>query len=194
MVDFLPMDVKKLKTNSEEDCPRAAEHLVLHRHWRSVVLWFILFGLVSFYGIPISKEFPETVLHQNVDLFGFSFVLHLPILLLVAILVIARPLFLLFDCKYEVKCHHISATTGILSFNKRHFEMPLENARGVEVKQNLWERILFVGTVLVGSAMTDVPEVELHGVADPEGIATIIRSRMDRSIKERKGQERSGGF
>ena len=56
---------------------------------------------------------------------------------------------------------------------------------GVRFQQNLLERALNVGTVLVWTASADRPEVVMKGVRDPDVITRIIQQRIDEIIMQR---------
>ena len=54
----------------------------------------------------------------------------------------------------------------------------------MEPNQTIWERLFGIGSVLIGSAMTQDVEVVMGGVANPRAIQLLICSERDRKLKE----------
>ena len=54
--------------------------------------------------------------------------------------------------------------------------MELRHIRGMNVRQNVWERLLGVGTVELVSVADAGAEVVLQGIADPTEVKEKIRS------------------
>ena len=67
--------------------------------------------------------------------------------------------------RYEVTKTYVLARYGI--FTRETPKITFAHVRSTRVEQALWERILGVGTVRVGTGATDGHEVTLYHVADP---------------------------
>ena len=63
---------------------------------------------------------------------------------------------------------------GLLS--RREIGMRLDRVQAVEVRQNLFERILGYGTIMIGSSATSSYEIAFSRAGHPESIAAQIRS------------------
>ena len=87
------------------------------------------------------------------------------------------PLFVLlwkrFSLRLVVTDHAVSLEEGILSTTST--EVLLRNIRTVEIRRSLMDRILGVGTLLVGASATEGYEIVVPGIPDPEGVRGILR-------------------
>lgn len=164
-----------------DSCDSSHQHLLIHRSWRSVLPGLLLFALVSLVAVPISNDFPILLLNFDLSTFGLAYQLSMPILGLISAVLLARPLFLMYDCFHEVRCHHLRTISGRCSLRKNRIEIAFEDLRGVRVQQSILERLLGVGTIMIGTSITDTPEVRLHGIANPAYYANLIMEFMDRT-------------
>ena len=96
----------------------------------------------------------------------------------------AKILIHIYDAKFIIDEHGVEAQIGLVSLNLRQPRLRWEDIRGVEPNQTIWERILGIGTVLVGSAMTQEVEVQMSGVANPRAIQLLIGGERDRRLRE----------
>ena len=71
----------------------------------------------------------------------------------------------------------------IIDIFMNDIRLDFENIRGVEVDQNLLQRILGVGDVLVGSSMHADVEMTMAGVRHPEKYREIIEKRIHSYFK-----------
>lgn len=164
-----------------ETCDSSHKHTSIHRSWRSVLPGLLLFIVVSIASVPISNEYPILLLDFDLSLFGLPYRVSMPILGLISAVLLARPLFLMYDCYHQVRCHHLRTISGRCSLRKNSVEIAYEDLRGVRVQQSLLERILGVGTIMIGTSITDQPKVRLHGIGNPSFYANIIMEFMDRT-------------
>lgn len=77
--------------------------------------------------------------------------------------------------RYEVTQTYVLARYGIVS--RETPKISFANVRSTRVEQALWERILGVGTVRVGTGATDGHEVNLHHVANPPRLEKELQRR-----------------
>ena len=93
---------------------------------------------------------------------------------------LARVLIHIYDSRYIIDERGIEGQLGLVSFTLRQPRLRFEDIRGVEPNQNIWERFLNIGSVLIGSAMKDDVEITMRGVADPRAIQQLISAERDR--------------
>ena len=77
--------------------------------------------------------------------------------------------------RYEVTQTYVLARYGI--FSRETPKITFAHVRSTRVEQALWERILGVGTVRVGTGATDGHEVNLYHVADPPRLEKELQRR-----------------
>jgi|GEM_PF-6123335 len=68
------------------------------------------------------------------------------------------------------------ANMGVYQWERRDIDIPFEHIAGVSIEQNIIERILNFGTILIGTSATGDVEVSLHGVPNPKHYAQILDS------------------
>lgn len=158
------------------------EALRIKRSWWSVIPNFILAVVAVIVIRHLSQVSSLPSLDIKVPLGGTDWLLHLPIYLLVGLVLIARPLFLMRDTIHLLGQHHLYSEFGRMSLNREHIEIAFEEMLGVRFRQNLLERILDVGTILIWTASADRPEIVMRGVRDPARVVHIIRDRIDSVI------------
>ncbi len=161
--------------------------VVIYRHWRSVV--FQILGAIIISGIVFRLSLAN-------DFYGFdlqiteNYTVTFPFFLVILLALLIRPVILIFDDRNEIGEHHIRAYSGLCSWKRKFSEIAYENVKGVEVDQNIVERILDVGDVKVWTAISGTPEVVMEGVDNPNRVAAIIRKQLDETKQiERELQE-----
>lgn len=122
--------------------------------------------------------------------------LHLPWLTLVPAYLLGIVLWHIYNSKFIIDERGVEAQVGLVSFNLRQPRLRYEDIRGIEPRQNLWERIFGIGTVLIGSAMTNDVEIEMKGVANPRGIQLLIGGEREKRMRLLQGSDtqNSGRF
>lgn len=63
---------------------------------------------------------------------------------------------------------------GILSINQS--EVRVADIRGVNLQRGLWQRVIGVGDITIGTAATDGAEIVMLGVGDPNQVVAAINS------------------
>ncbi|MCB9030143.1 MAG: PH domain-containing protein [Deltaproteobacteria bacterium] len=141
-------------------------------------------GIVIFFGLFISmfyfnREYPDTIQHiplQLGDMLYFD--ISLPLFGILPILSFAYVAHRLLDDKYVIDQDSLREISGLLSFNKKDMRIQFENIRGIEIDRNLYERLVNVGDLKVGSAMHEGIEAHLAGIRNPSKYRDIILERM----------------
>ena len=153
--------------------------------WRSQFFQLIGYFVVCLVVVWISIKVPGTVIKGPLfPLFGTTLYLHLPLLVLIPGLVLGKILIYIYDSKYVIDERGVEAQIGLVSLSLRQPRLRYEDIRGVEPNQTIWERLFGIGSVLIGSAMTQDVEVVMGGVANPRAIQLLICSERDRKLKE----------
>jgi uncharacterized membrane protein YdbT with pleckstrin-like domain len=60
-------------------------------------------------------------------------------------------------------------------FSRRRRELELADIRSVEIDRRFWQRLFGLGTVVVASAASADATIRLEDIADPEGVADMLR-------------------
>ncbi len=153
--------------------------------WRSQLMYISLFLILCILTVVVSRYVPALVVAGSLFSIGnTTLYLYLPILTLIPGAVLGKILINMYDAKYIIDDHGVEAQIGLVSFNLRQPKLRWEDIRGVEPNQTIWERLFGIGSVLIGSAMTQDVEVVMAGVANPRAIQLLISSERDRKLKE----------
>ncbi|HMO19059.1 MAG TPA: PH domain-containing protein [Oligoflexia bacterium] len=156
--------------------------------WRSQLFNLLWFSVSSIIAIWISRYMPDYFIIPG-ELFSTSstkYMLHLPYAVLVPAFFLGRTLINIYNAKYIIDETGIEAQVGLVSLTLRQPRLRWEDIRGVEPKQTIWERMLGIGTVAIGSAMTQDTEVVMEGVANPRAIQLLINSEQSKRMAELK--------
>lgn len=156
--------------------------------WRSQLGSLFLFAITSIVVVILSNteligEF--TVLPGKLfEIGGTTYFLHLPLLVFIPSYVLVRILFSVYNSRYIIDASGVEAQVGLVSLYLRQPRLRYEDIRGVEPEQSLVERILGIGRVLVGSAMTADVEIVMEGVSNPRAIQLLINRERDNSLHQ----------
>lgn len=153
--------------------------------WRSQLVNLCMFFILSVIAIVVSKYVPLLTIKGSLfSLWGRTYYLHLPVLTLFPAAMLGKILINIYDAKYIIDERGVEAQIGLVSLQLRQPRLRWEDIRGVEPNQTIWERLLGIGTVLVGSAMTQDVEIVMAGVANPRAIQLLIGAERDRRLKQ----------
>lgn len=156
--------------------------------WRSQIINLLWFFLSSGMTIWVSRYIPKWVVMSG-ELFtteSTRYELHLPLLVLVPGFFLSKILITIYNSVYTIDETGIEAQVGLVSFNLRQPKLRWEDIRGIEPSQNIWERVLNIGTVKIGSAMTQEAEIVMEGVGNPKGIQLLVNSERAKRLEEMK--------
>ena len=171
-------------TTCQRECPNKDAHVAFGRSVYSIIPSLLLFGAISLLAVFLSRQFPWTLLIFDISVLGRTFTFTMPLLALLSAISLARPIALLYNDHHEIQCHHVVSIFGILSLNKKIVRLPYETLQGVHIRQNLWERFFDIGSILVGTAMTDMPEIVMPGIYRPQYYADLISNTIDKVYTE----------
>ncbi len=167
-----------LITHEVENCPFAERHVRIHRSWRSVlpqIVLAIVIGLVVFVISSDTGFCWVTVDFSSLGL-GGPFTLHLAPLI-VAVL-IARPIFLMKDCRHELRCTELRSIHGRVSFRQTRIDITFQDILGARVSQSIPDRLLNVGDIIVWTASAARPEIVMRGIGNPNHYCGLIVHRI----------------
>ncbi|MCB0322086.1 MAG: PH domain-containing protein [Bdellovibrionales bacterium] len=153
--------------------------------WRSQLLNLCAFVVLCVLAVVVSWYVPVLVVAGSLFSLGdTTYYLHLPILVLLPGAMLGKILIHIYDAKFIIDERGVEAQIGLVSLNLRQPRLRWEDIRGVEPNQTIWERLLGIGSVLIGSAMTQDVEIVMSGVANPRAVQLLINSERDRRLRE----------
>lgn len=152
--------------------------------WRSQWLELFAYFVLCVLAIWGSNAFDWTIITGELfSIGGTTFYLHLPLLTLLPGFMIGKVLIYIYDSKYIIDDHGVEAHVGLVSLSLRQPRLRYEDIRGVEPNQTIVERLLGIGSVLIGSAMTQDVEIVMEGIANPRAVQLLIGGERDRRLK-----------
>lgn len=166
---------------------RAEEHRPVRYYfyptWRSQLIELAGFIALCFLAVVGSRYLSWTVIEGRLFTIGDTiYKLHLPLFVLLPGFLLGKILIYIYDSKYIIDERGVEAQIGLVSLNLRQPRLRYEDIRGVEPNQTILERILGIGSVLIGSAMTQDVEIVMEGVANPRAIQLLIGSERDKQV------------
>ena len=114
-----------------------------------------------------------------------SSVYLLVVVSLMFVVLMSRPVVILFDSVYVVGRHHLYAIRGRLSLRRYLTEIPYEDMRGVRCEQSIVERVLNIGRIVVWTASADRPAVAMRWISAPARVTDLILHLIDRARLKR---------
>lgn len=160
--------------------------------WRSQLLPLVGFVATSILGVSCSQsKFFEwfIVSGKLIEIGGVNIYLTIPLLMFIPGFLLIRILFTLYNSRFIIDERGVEAQVGLVSLSLRQPRLRFEDIRGVEPKQTLLERVLGIGNVAVGSAMTFEAEIEMIGVPNPRGIQLLIGKERDKRLMKLQGHK-----
>jgi len=112
------------------------------------------------------------------------FSLQIPYVVLLLLPFFVRPILYLYDAKHFITPKGVVARSGIYSFVTRDMHADFHDISGVSVRQSLFERLINIGTIDVGTAMSANVEIVIEGVDSPSKYADIMDDREERWHQE----------
>lgn len=156
--------------------------------WRSQLFPLIGYFILSYFAIWLSNEVDALVISGKLfDVGDTRYMLDLPLPIFIPGFLLGKVLLYIYDSKFIIDERGVEAQIGLVSMHLRQPRLRWEDIRGVEPNQTLWERILGIGSVLVGSAMTNEVEIVMEGVANPRAIQLLIGGERDRHQQKMEG-------
>jgi len=150
--------------------------LTLYKVWRSEIWGISLFALFSILSIYFSATLPSTVLTGELfSIFSYHVLLSLPTLWLIPLITLLILIARIYDVQYKITSDGIEATVGRISVHQKVVKIRYEDVKGIEVNQTLWERILNIGNIAIGTAGTGDIEVSIEGIAAPIEVQKMLK-------------------
>ena len=170
----------------------AKRGLVIRKVWRSELPSVIMFFLLGAASIYLTYLFPASVIRGPLfSIGGEMLFLRLPLLWFLPAAALSTALLRIYDVRYVLDSDGVEARTGIISLNQQVTRLRYEDIRSVEFKQSIWERLLDIGELEIGTAATSGIEIVLHGAACPGEVQNmILRERDRRQAIARRPSER----
>ncbi|MCC6934046.1 MAG: PH domain-containing protein [Deltaproteobacteria bacterium] len=152
--------------------------------WRAQLLKLIYYFVFCIVSIKCSQMFDKSIIEGELFRIGDTILyLRLPMFIFLPGAVLVKIFLFIYNAKYIIDERGVEAQIGLVAMNLRQPRLRYEDIRGVEPRQTLWERILGIGSVLIGSAMTDDVEITMVGVANPRAIQLLIGAERDKRLK-----------
>ncbi len=174
-----------------ENRDRAPIRYYFYPTWRSQLFPLLGFGVLCILAVVGSKYLTWTIIAGELLSIGSTtYYLHLPLLALLPGFFLGKILIYIYDSKYIIDERGVEAQVGLVSLNLRQPRLRYEDIRGVEPNQTILERILGIGSVLIGSAMTQDVEIVMEGVANPRAIQLLLQGERDKRLSLLSGSGR----
>lgn len=150
-----------------------------HCAW-SVVPRFCIFACYIFSLEVLYSLFPD-MLYYIIDHFavGLAF-----LSVMMFIIYVIRPIVALYNSYHEMALDNLISVQGFASPLRREHLCPYMFIVGVEVSQNIFDRITDMGKLSIGTAMTGHAEIILKNIQRPNEYAEKIMERVGESAQE----------
>jgi len=140
--------------------------LVAHPSVMNYVWWFV-FGVLCILVLPLGAVM---IHHAQIFLFATG----IPVSLLGVVMILYAYISIKTTC-FVVTNRRIVVKTGL--FNVHQTDVHIDDIRAVNLKSNLWQRMIGVGDVAIGTAATGGTEVMMIGVYNPKHFVDMINSK-----------------
>jgi uncharacterized membrane protein YdbT with pleckstrin-like domain len=169
-MQFLKQKIIDTYSRGGEEIPHSAY---------AVIPRFFIFFLYLMLLEIMNLLFPESLWYivEKFDL-GFLF-----LTLTVFVAFIIRPVITLFNSYHELSSDNLISVQGFASFSRREYLCPYDFINGIEVRQNIFERLTDMGDILIGTAMTGHPEIILRHVQRPQYYVSRLEEAIDEATK-----------
>ncbi len=155
--------------------------LIIHKVWRSEIILLVLFGVTGLAAIILSHYFPGSIISGDlIVVSGFALSLRLPLFWLIPAGFLFLGILRIYDVRYAIGTEGMQAQVGNLGLVQRTTNVRFSDVRSAETFQTLFERLLGVGDVEVGTAATGGVEVVFEGIASPHEVQAMIQRERDR--------------
>ncbi len=156
--------------------------------WRSQTILLVTYAMLCVLSIVGSRYLTVLVIKGRLLSIGAAdLYLHLPLLALVPAFVLSKILINVYDAKYIIDEMGVEAQVGLVSLSLRQPRLRYEDIRGVEPNQTIVERLLGIGSLLIGSAMTQDVEIVMEGIANPRAVQRLINGERERRLRLLQG-------
>ena len=153
------------ETSEKEEATLGTDY-VFYRSPLSVLPSIVLFIILSICAFYHSIKFPA--LTQVIG------VIPVPLLGITPIVLLGYIVHRLYDRRYYIGKEYVRSIKGLLSFTKQDMRLEYKDIRGIEIDRSLYGRIFDIGTIRIGSAMSDSVELEMPGVRHPSYLRDLL--------------------
>lgn len=161
------------------------KYILIPRVWRSEFFSIIFFMIASVASIYLSEHFPNTLINQKVmlsDNWGLD--INFPLLWLIPFFTFLVMVTRIYNVRYSLNATGVEAIEGRISLWQKSALIKYEDIRGIATRQSLFDRILDIGCVTIGTAATGRVEILLEGIASPSEVQDLIRRERDARNKK----------
>lgn len=149
--------------------------------WRSELGGVLLFLVFCALSLFLTKLFPWSVLDGSIfESDAFTIRLKLPLFWLLPTFNLGVLLFRMYDVKYLATAEGLEISVGQVSLQQMVTKIRYEDIRGIEVIQSLFERLLDIGIIEIGTAASGGIDVIMEGIAAPRDVQDALIGERDR--------------
>lgn len=160
--------------------------IYLNKVWRSELERVMLFCISLVSSVGLTWRFPQSVIVGDLFTIGNTTAyLYLPIFWLIPLSIFLESVVRIYNVLFRIDRNGIKAWHGIVSLNQKITNIRFEDIRGVELRQNIWERMMDVGTIEIGTSASKTVDLIIDGIEAPYEVQVLILNERDRRIKER---------
>jgi membrane protein YdbS with pleckstrin-like domain len=152
----------------------------IHHSFFAVIPRFMIFFLYLLLIEILYWMFPDAMWYLAVTFTG-AFIL-LTVTLFAAFVI--RPVISLYNSYHEITEDNLISVQGFASFSRREYLCPLIFINGIEVRQNIFERLTNMGNIFIGTSMTGHAEIVLKHVDRPQYYASKLEEAIDHAIED----------
>ena len=153
--------------------------IIVYRHFLSLGPEIALFILVSLAALYYTAKHPEFIQYVDIGVV----ILPIPLFLLLPVVLASYIIHGLYNYKYVISNDYVLDYEGVLSFKMTETRVEYEHIRGIEVDRTIYQRILGLGDIRIGTAVRNDVEVLLKGIYNPHYYKDIIESRLRRHVE-----------
>ena len=148
-----------------------------------------IFSILSLASIYFYQLFPEAIFEFNAEVLGQIFLVTIPPVWILCAFSLFRIFSILNNSVKEIRKKHIHYVSGRWSLKRNEIEMPYEDIAWVNVSQNVLERFVNIGSISIGTAMSDKPSIVMQGIRTPHKYAQKIYKKMAKARLKKSSQQ-----
>jgi membrane protein YdbS with pleckstrin-like domain len=160
------------------------ERIVIPRVWRAE--WGTLVALIiaSLVAFLVSETALRGTLREILLSKGLATITEfLWLVWCIPIGLFLRGAYRIYNVRYSVDARAIEMRRGILSFQQSITRIRFEDIRSIEARQTVFEQMLGIGNIAIGTAASSGLEIGFSGIANPREVQQVIQ--QERELRER---------
>lgn len=159
--------------------------ITIHKVWRSEIHMLALFVGLSVACVILSHKIPAlTVTGELFSVGQYQFYLSLPLLWLIPTTLLCMSIYKIYNVQYKVDNRGIESRIGRFAISQRVNRVRYEDIRAIDIHQTIFERMLDVGSIEVGTAASAESEVYMYGIDAPYEIKDMLERERDARLKK----------